>query len=91
MPHETARLSEVQAILGDRGERTSTCGRSPGPDRDTPEVLADYRERLSRGWLDFFTGDDGHPVAQAALRSHFDDTEDLQDHNINMVIGNART
>ena len=46
-PMETARLSEVQAILGDRvGEDVHMYSITVDPDRDTPEILADYRERF---------------------------------------------
>jgi protein SCO1/2 len=93
-PMETARLSELQAILGDRvGEEIHMYSITVDPDRDTPEVLADYRERfgVEAGW-DFFTGDEQEILTlRRRFGLYFDDTEDLQDHNINMVIGNART
>jgi protein SCO1/2 len=93
-PMETARLSELQAILGDRvGEDIHMYSITVDPDRDTPEVLADYRERfgVEDGW-DFFTGDEQEILSlRRRFGLYFDDTVDLQDHNINMVIGNART
>lgn len=93
-PMETARLSEVQAILGDRvGEDVHMYSITVDPDRDTPEILADYRERfgVEEGW-DFFTGDEMEILSlRRRFGLYFDDTEDLQDHNVNMVIGNART
>ena len=93
-PLETARLSEVQAILGDRvGKDIHMYSITVDPDRDTPEVLADYRERfgVQDGW-DFFTGDEMEILSlRRRFGLYFDDTEDLQDHNINMVIGNAET
>jgi protein SCO1/2 len=93
-PMETARLSEVQAILGDRvGRDIFMYSITVDPDRDTPEVLADYRERfgVQPGW-DFFTGDEQEILGlRRRFGLYFDDTEDLQDHNINMIIGNAKT
>lgn len=93
-PMETARLSEVQAILGDRvGQDIQMYSITVDPDVDTPEVLADYRERfgVEAGW-DFFTGDEMDILSlRRRFGLYFDDTEDLQDHNISMVIGNART
>ena len=93
-PMETARLSEVQAILGDRvGQDIQMYSITVDPAVDTPEVLADYRERfgVEEGW-DFFTGDELDILSlRRRFGLYFDDTEDLQDHNISMVIGNART
>jgi protein SCO1/2 len=93
-PMETARLCEVQEILGERvGQDVHMYSITVDPDRDTPEVLADYRERFGceDGW-DFFTGDEQDILTlRRRFGLYFDDTEDLQDHNINMVIGNART
>src|SRR5262249_39406059 len=57
-PLETAKLAEVQAILGDRvGVDTFFYSISIDPQHDTPEVLADYakRFRAGPGWL-FLTG-----------------------------------
>jgi protein SCO1/2 len=93
-PMETARLCEVQEILGDRvGRDVFMYSITVDPDRDTPEVLADYRRRFGvrEGW-DFFTGDEQDILSlRRRFGLYFDDTEDLQDHNINMVLGNART
>jgi len=93
-PMETARLSEVQAILGELvGKDIHMYSITVDPARDTPEVLADYRERfgVQDGW-DFFTGDEMEILSlRRRFGLYFDDTEDLQDHNINMVIGNAAT
>ena len=93
-PLETARLSEVQAILGDRiGRDVFMYSITIDPERDTPEVLAAYRERfgVESGW-DFYTGRAEDLLAlRRALGLYFDDLEDEYDHNISLVIGNGET
>ena len=57
-PLETARLREVQKILGDRvGQDVFMYSITIDPDFDTPEVLKRYAERFEAGpgWL-FLTG-----------------------------------
>ncbi len=93
-PLETAKLCEVQEILGSRvGTAVHMLSITVDPARDTPEVLSAYREQfgVEAGW-DFFTGDEGDILAlRRALGLYFEDAEDLQDHNISLVIGNAKT
>ena len=93
-PLETARLSEVQAILGDRiGRDVFMYSITIDPERDTPEVLAAYRERfgVEPGW-GFYTGRAEDLLAlRRALGLYFDDLEDEYDHNISLVIGNGET
>ncbi len=94
-PLETARLAEIQAILGDRvGRDTFFYSISIDPDRDTPEVLADYRERYGAGpgWT-FLTGD-VNDITLLRRKLGLYDPEILQgdnDHEINMVMGNQTT
>ena len=93
-PLETAKLCEVQEILGPRvGDTVHMISITVDPDRDTPEVLAAYRQQygVEAGW-DFFTGDERDILAlRRAFGLFFEDAEDLQDHNISLVIGNAST
>ena len=47
-PLETARLTKVQRILGDRvGKDIFMYSITIDPDNDTPEVLAEYAETVS--------------------------------------------
>ena len=84
----------MQEILGSRvGTAVHMLSITVDPARDTPEVLSAYREQfgVEAGW-DFFTGDEGDILAlRRALGLYFEDAEDLQDHNISLVIGNAKT
>ncbi|MGB5307338.1 MAG: SCO family protein, partial [Arenicellales bacterium] len=55
-PLETAQLVRVQNILGDRmGKDVFFYSISIDPERDTPEVLREYRERFGAEWT-FLTG-----------------------------------
>src|SRR6185503_16087443 len=57
-PLETAKLVEVQELLGDRvGKDVFLYSISIDPERDTPAVLREYAERFQTGpgWL-FLTG-----------------------------------
>src|SRR5438093_7376127 len=60
-PLETARLVQVQRLLGDRiGKDLFLYSISIDPKRDTPEVLKAYAEKfgVGPGWL-FLTGKEG--------------------------------
>jgi protein SCO1/2 len=60
-PLETARLVQVQKLLGDRmGKDLFFYSISIDPKHDTPEVLKDYADKfhVGPGWL-FLTGDEG--------------------------------
>lgn len=59
-PLETARLAQVQKLLGDRvGKDLFMYSISIDPKHDTPEVLKEYADKFHAGpgWL-FLTGDD---------------------------------
>ena len=94
-PLETARLAEVQHILGGRvGKDVHFYSITIDPERDTPEVLAEYRERYqaAEGWS-FFTGAEKDIVLlRKKLGLYIDDIDqEAGDHNLNLVIGNQST
>ena len=95
-PLETARLRQVQQLLGDRvGQDIFFYSISIDPLSDTPEVLKAYAQRfkVGPGWK-FLTGE-------------FDDVTDLRkklglfiegvdngrskDHNLSLIVGNQTT
>jgi len=93
-PLETARLAEVQDILGERvGRDVFMYSISIDPAHDTPEVLARYAERfqVKPGWL-FLTGKE---TDVALLRQKLgllgSDEAELKNHSLSLVIGNQST
>lgn len=95
-PLETARLAELQAILGDRvGRDVFLYSITIDPENDTPEVLADYARRFGAGpgWL-FLTGDEDDIVLLRKKLSLYRpeiQKEGSNDHNLSLIIGNQRT
>jgi len=94
-PLETARLTEVKEILGDRvGDDVFFYSISIDPETDTPEVLAEYSKRYQAGpgWL-FLTGDsDDITLLRRKLGLYIDEIgKDPKDHNLSMIIGNQKT
>jgi cytochrome oxidase Cu insertion factor (SCO1/SenC/PrrC family)/cytochrome c2 len=96
-PMETARLLDVQRLLGERvGTEVHMYSISIDPTRDTPEVLAAYRERwgVQPGWS-FYTGKleeiDLLRQKLGVLAPELDPEMGAMDHNINMVLGNQAT
>lgn len=94
-PLETAQLTRVQNILGDRvGKDVFFYSISIDPENDTPEVLADYRERFKARW-DFFTGDKAEIVNLRRKLGLYvegaDDGPNKNNHNVSMIIGNQAT
>ena len=94
---ETARLLDVQRLLGEKvGTEVHMYSISIDPTRDTPEVLAAYRERwgVQPGW-DFYTGklEEIDLVRQklGVLAPELDAEMGAMDHNINLVLGNQAT
>jgi len=93
---ETARLREVQKILGDRvGRDVFLYSITIDPERDTPKVLEAYARKFQAGpgWL-FLTGKEADI---AVLRQKFglyrgaEDKESLAAHNLSQIIGNQAT
>lgn len=93
-PLETAQLVQVQNILGERlGKDVFFYSISIDPKNDTPEVLSEYRKRFKANWT-FLTGKNEDIVK---LRKKFGlyipeiQSEDSNNHNVNMIIGNQAT
>ncbi len=95
-PLETARLSQLQAILGDRvGRDVFMYSITIDPDYDTPEVLAEYAKAYGAGpgWL-FLTGNEDDIIILRKKLGLFRpeiQSEDSNDHNVSLIIGNQRT
>ena len=92
-PLETAQLTRVQHILGDRlGKDVFFYSITIDPDVDTPEVLSEYRDRFGANWM-FLTGDEAEIIELRQKLGLY--VEEIQDgsnnHNVNMIIGNQST
>src|SRR6185369_1936133 len=93
---ETARLREVQRILGERvGRDVFFYSITIDPERDTPEVLKRYAEKfqVGPGWL-FLTGKNADITQLRRKLGVYDEenrTEKLQEHDLSSVIGNQAT
>ena len=90
-PLETARLVQVQRLLGDRvGKDIFFYSISIDPKRDTPEVLKAYAEKfhVGPGWL-FLTGkeEDIKLVARKLGLSRRGDAADRDGHSAILMIG----
>jgi protein SCO1/2 len=94
-PLETARLAQVQRILGDRmGRDIFFYSFSVDPVRDTPEELKAYAEKFHAGpgWL-FLTGkkaDIDVVRKKVGLAAHAGENE-ITDHSTSIMIGNTAT
>ena len=93
-PLETAKLAEVQELLGERlGHDVFFCSISIDPERDTPEVLAEYAARFGAraGWT-FATGakDDIREVRRKLGMIGRDEFE-LSEHTMSLLMGNQAT
>jgi protein SCO1/2 len=92
-PLETAQLVRVQNIMGDRmGKDVFFYSISIDPERDTPEVLAEYRERFGAEWT-FLTGNKEDIIQlRKKLGLYIPEIQDgSNNHNVNMIIGNQKT
>lgn len=94
-PLETARLVEVQRILGDRvGKDVFIYSITIDPERDTPEVLKKYAElyQVGPGWT-FLTGNESDIILlRKKLGLYIPEIQDgSNDHNLSLVIGNQAT
>ena len=94
-PLETAKLSELYQILGDRvGEDVFMYSITIDPDHDTPEVLSSYMKtfQIEKGW-EFFTGsEEDILLLRRKLGLYISEVnKDPLDHNLSMIIGNQAT
>jgi protein SCO1 len=93
---ETARIREVQKILGDRvGKDVFLYSITIDPQHDTPKLLKEYAEKfeVGPGWL-FLTGKDADITqlrVKLGLYSPQEKDGKLQDHNLSLIIGNQST
>ena len=93
-PLDTSRLKSVQKILGDRvGRDVFFYSISIDPERDTPEVLAGYRERfgIGPGWTFLVGNEEDTILLRKKLGLYIEGLEEKLDHNMSFVIGNQRT
>jgi protein SCO1/2 len=94
-PLETARLAQVQRLLGGRvGKDIHFYSITLDPKRDTPEVLKAYADKFHAGpgWL-FLTGkEEDIKLLARKLGLYFDAPSEVRDgHTPDLVIGNAAT
>jgi protein SCO1/2 len=94
-PLETARLVQVQRLLGDRvGTDLFFYSISIDPRRDTPEVLKAYADKfqVGPGWL-FLTGkkEDITLISKKLGLSSLTDTANRDGHRPSLMIGNEAT
>ena len=94
---ETARLANVQQILGDRvGKDIFMYSITIDPENDTPEVLKKYRERfdVKPGWS-FYTGKESDIVLlRRKLGIYIEGVGQSgpnANHNVSLIIGNQTT
>ena len=92
-PLETAQLVKVQRLLGERlGQDVFFYSITIDPEHDTPEVLAEYRERFGANWM-FLTGAEDDIISlRRKLGLYIEEIQDgSNNHNVNMIIGNQAT
>ena len=94
-PAETAKLLRVREALGDRvGDDIFMYSISIDPERDTPEVLANYRKKfgIGPGWT-FLTGNEDEIILlRKRLGLYMEEIQSENgDHNVTFIVGNDRT
>jgi protein SCO1/2 len=94
-PLETAKMAQVQRILGDRvGKDIFFYSISIDPTRDTPEALKAYMQKyhVGPGWL-FLTGkmEDIQLVAKKLGLSSLTDLSNRDGHKPSLMVGNEST
>jgi len=94
-PLETARLVQLQQLLGDRmGKDIFFYSISIDPDHDTPEVLKTYAEKfgVGPGWT-FLTGkaEDIRIVTKKLGLSRYSDEANKDGHTASLMVGDEPT
>ena len=92
-PLETAQLVRVQQIMGERvGKDVFFYSITIDPERDTPEVMKEYKERFKARWT-FLTGNmDDIIQLRKKLGLYIEEIQDgSNNHNVSMIIGNQAT
>ncbi len=94
-PLETAKLAQVQKLLGDRvGKDIFFYSISIDPKRDTPQMLKDYARKFHAGpgWF-FLTGkkEDIEVIRRKLGQAAAADQNELTDHSTSLVIGDEPT
>lgn len=92
-PLETARLRQVQEVLGERvGREIFMYSISIAPERDTPAVLKAYAEkfRVGPGWQ-FLTGKEADITLLRKKLGLYRDGEQRNDHSTSLMVGNEAT
>ena len=93
-PLETARLVEVQDILGERvGKDVFMYSISIDPAHDTPEVLKEYTERfgIGPGWLFLTAPEKDVLLLREKLGVLSAGEYQKKDHSLSLVLGNQAT
>ncbi|QPK63614.1 SCO family protein [Methylomonas sp. LL1] len=89
-PLETAKLRQVQKLLGERvGRDIFIYSISIDPEHDTPAVLNEYKQKfkIGPGWQ-FLTGTKADIDLIRRKLGMLGDEHDLSDHNVNLIVGN---
>lgn len=92
-PMETARMLEVQKLLGDRvGKDVFFFSISIDPENDTPEALAAYTKvwKIGPGWT-FLTGKEEDITHLRKKLGVYDADLKRTDHRLNLLLGNQKT
>lgn len=92
-PMETARMLEVQRLLGDRvGKDVFIYSISIDPEHDTPQRLRAYAEtwHVGPGWT-FLTGSEADVTLLRKKLGVYEPNPNKRDHNLGLVIGNQKT
>jgi cytochrome oxidase Cu insertion factor (SCO1/SenC/PrrC family) len=90
-PTQTARVAEVQSLLGERvGHGVSLVSISVDPEHDTPQALRDYAARFGAGdgWV-FLTGSKAD--VDDVLRRLAQLTPTRESHSTLFILGNVTT